>query len=611
MATIYQDFSKLRSFLPTLRVEELKGIIRTINSYFHVAARLTGKKDELILRIESYLQEAINQAKYDNYDHVRAAIYRYCREPYIPTYHRTSVSGSTPNYNPASQSTSSAGLRANAPVIDLGPVQSAQHIHHQHQQQQPGKADPVFGSTSTPSMMRGYPIKTPSNGSNQIYNSATGQPFPAKPQPYSNNSTIFNSRNLPICFERSPFYRVDSAASSLAICHRAAQNDRKSVPLSLILSPEQRAKLTQTTANPTGSQYQLRMFSTSEAYYQHPGYPSTSATNTSSNNSTPALIEFPTTIEIKLNTCSITSNLKGIKKQPGTAPPPNLASVPGRNGAGLALDLKDGRPNQIEIAYSNSDKRFFFVIYLVEYYGVYGLMKNLKANRKRGLNQVLQEIIASSSDDDVITSASEITLKDPVVFTRIKTPIRSTRCKHLQCFDAEFFYTMMEQTPTWLCPVCNSKLKNEEISVDEYFESILKATPSSIDTVIIEADGKWHDERYDYGTSTKKRSPQSVMSIESGGSRPSASTSSGAGHHHHHQHGDDNSKKRKAPVLELVESDNDQQAEDDDDEDDEDDEDEGSTQDEVQHPKRSRNFKRHKAFGHSADCVIDLTLDDD
>ncbi|POW05314.1 hypothetical protein PSTT_09765 [Puccinia striiformis] len=550
MATIYQDFSKLRSFLPTLRVEELKGIIRTINSYFHVAARLTGKKDELILRIESYLQEAINQAKYDNYDHVRAAIYRYCREPYIPTYHRTSVSGSTPNYNPASQSTSSAGLRANAPVIDLGPVQSAQHIHHQHQQQQPGKADPVFGSTSTPSMMRGYPIKTPSNGSNQIYNSATGQPFPAKPQPYSNNSTIFNSRNLPICFERSPFYRVDSAASSLAICHRAAQNDRKSVPLSLILSTEQRAKLTQTTANPTGSQYQLRMFSTSEAYYQHPGYPSTSATNTSSNNSTPALIEFPTTIEIKLNTCSITSNLKGIKKQPGTAPPPNLASVPGRNGAGLALDLKDGRPNQIEIAYSNSDKRFFFVIYLVEYYGVYGLMKNLKANRKRGLNQVLQEI-------------------------------------------------------------CNSKLKNEEISVDEYFESILKATPSSIDTVIIEADGKWHDERYDYGTSTKKRSPQSVMSIESGGSRPSASTSSGAGHHHHHQHGDDNSKKRKAPVLELVESDNDQQAEDDDDEDDEDDEDEGSTQDEVQHPKRSRNFKRHKAFGHSADCVIDLTLDDD
>ncbi|POV97404.1 hypothetical protein PSHT_14598 [Puccinia striiformis] len=601
MATIYQDFSlteslksnnpalptacplpqKLRSFLPTLRVENSKESSErsTATSTLLLDSPERKVSNELILRIESYLQEAINQAKYDNYDHVRAAIYRYCREPYIPTYHRTSVSGSTPNYNPASQSTSSAGLRANAPVIDLGPVQSAQHIHHQHQQQQPGKADPVFGSTSTPSMMRGYPIKTPSNGSNQIYNSATGQPFPAKPQPYSNNSTIFNSRNLPICFERSPFYRVDSAASSLAICHRAAQNDRKSVPLSLILSPEQRAKLTQTTANPTGSQYQLRMFSTSEAYYQHPGYPSTSATNTSSNNSTPALIEFPTTIEIKLNTCSITSNLKGIKKQPGTAPPPNLASVPGRNGAGLALDLKDGRPNQIEIAYSNSDKRFFFVIYLVEYYGVYGLMKNLKANRKRGLNQVLQEIIASSSDDDVITSASEITLKDPVVFTRIKTPI--------------------------------GQQDNEEISVDEYFESILKATPSSIDTVIIEADGKWHDERYDYGTSTKKRSPQSVMSIESGGSRPSASTSSGAGHHHHHQHGDDNSKKRKAPVLELVESDNDQQAEDDDDEDDEDDEDEGSTQDEVQHPKRSRNFKRHKAFGHSADCVIDLTLDDD
>ncbi|KAA1108576.1 SUMO ligase siz1 [Puccinia graminis f. sp. tritici] len=92
------------------------------------------------------------------------------------------------------------------------------------------------------------------------------------------------------------------------------------------------------------------------------------------------------------------------------------------------------------------DPRFFFVIYLVKYYGVYGLMKNLKANQKRAHNQVLQKIIASAGDEDIITSASKLTLKDPVVFMRIKTLIRSSRCKHLQCFDAEMFYTTMEQT---------------------------------------------------------------------------------------------------------------------------------------------------------------------
>ncbi|OAV91101.1 hypothetical protein, variant 1 [Puccinia triticina 1-1 BBBD Race 1] len=592
MATVAQDFSKLRSFLPSLRVEELKGIIRTINGYLHTVARLTGKKDELIVRIEGYLQESLIGNKLDNYDYIRAAIYRYCREPYTPTYLRNTLNTYLQAHqtHPAStvlpsSSAASSSLRVNAPVVDQGPA-------------------------PTPSNMRsGFPIKQPSNH-NQNYSANSGinpnppsQGFPPKPHQVhpSYSHAPFNSRALPISFEKSPFYRVDSAASGVAICHRAAQNDRKSVPLSLILSADQRAKMSQTHMNAIGSQYQLRLFATSEAFYNHPSY----ATGPHTQSLPPALIEFPTTTDIKLNTCSITSNLKGIKKQPGTAPPPDLALVPGRNGSGQALDLKEGRPNQIEIAYSNSDKRFYFVIYLVEYFGVYGLMKNLKANRKRGHDQVLQEIIASSGDEDVMTSASEVTLKDPVVFSRIKTPIRSTRCKHLQCFDAEMFYTMMEQTPTWLCPVCNSKLKNDDIAVDEYFESILKAAPSSIDTVVIEADGKWHDEKFEHGTSLKKRASQSVMSGESGasGSRPSG----GVGGAHKqgapsglHGHPDGSlHQKRKVTVLELESDDN--AGENDDDDDDDDD----------QESSRAQPAKRHKAFGHAADCVIDLTLDDD
>jgi len=412
---------------------------------------------------------------------------------------------------------------------------------------------------------------------------------------------------LPITFEPSPFYRVDSAASMVAICQKAAQNDRKSVPLSLLLSSEQRSKLSPSNSNTSGSQYQLRMFATSESFYQQPGYlPNPHHPPTLP----PALIEFPTTIDIKLNSCSFTANLKGIKKQPGTAPPPNLALVPGKNGIGQALDLKDGKPNQIEIAYSNCDKRFYFVIYLVEYYGVYGLMKNLKTIRKRGHEQVLKEIIAGSGDEDVMTSASVITLTDPVVFGRIKIPIRSMRCKHLQCFDAEMFYTMMEQTPTWLCPVCNSKLKNEEITIDEYFESILKASPASLDSVVVEADGKWHDERYEHGTSTKRPSPHSVMSVGSGGSGSRASGGDPRRNSGHSRVSEAGQKKRKITFLDL--SDDALLHDDDDDDDDEDEDVEDDEDEEEDHGSyRARSFKRHKAFGHSADCVIDLTLDDD
>ncbi|KNZ51807.1 hypothetical protein VP01_37g1 [Puccinia sorghi] len=435
-----------------------------------------------------------------------------------------------------------------------------------------------------------YPSKQSTN--NSPY--SNHQSFPPQPPPHfsNGNPTAFNPRTLPITFEPSPFYRVDSAASMVAICStdslfmilfpsEAAQNDRKS-QVSSILSPclftsRSPSNLSGTfSLNTPGSQYQLRIFATSESFYQQPSYLSNPHNPTSL---PPALIEFPTTIDIKLNSCSFNANLKGIKKQPGTAPPPNLALVPGKNGIGQALDLKDGKPNQIEIAYSNCDKRFYFVVYLVEYYGVYGLMKNLKTIQKRGHEQVLKEIIAGSGDEDVMTSASVITLTDPVVFGRIKIPIRSMRCKHLQCFDAEMFYTMMEQTPTWLCPVCNSKLKNEEITIDEYFESILKASPASLDSVVVEADGKWHDERYEHGTSTKRPSPHSVMSVGSAGS---GSRAEGGGQRRsgHLRVEGGGQRKRKITVLDLD-------------------------------SYRARSVKRHKGFSNSADCVIDLTLDDD
>lgn len=561
---------------------------------------MAGRKDELIHRIESYLQESISSNQLDHYDKIRAAIYRVSCLPYhAQPPCRTFSTNRYPTTSPAAPISSSSSHRAAASIIDFGSAP----LTHSFDHPQP-KPDPIFGTTSTPSMMRPGAFPTGNNPQMCAHSSGLAvNPIPSfLPRghavlPSFSNSTSFNPRTIPIIFAKSPFYRIDSAASTVAICHRAAQNDRKSVPLSLVISPEQRSRLTQSASNASGSQYQLRMFATSEAFYDHPSCGGT--TNPSS--FPPALVEFPTTTDIKLNSSSITSNLKGIKKQPGTAPPPNLALVPGRNGVGQALDLKEGRSNQLEIAYSNSDKRFFFVIYLVEYFGVYGLLRNLKSTRKRTEEQVLREIISTAGDEDVMTSASAISLKDPVVFSRIKTPIRSTKCKHLQCFDAEMFFTMMEQTPTWLCPVCNSKLNNDEIAIDEYFESILKATPSSIDSVIVEADGKWHDERNRYGTGKKKPGPQSGMSA---GSR---STSEG----HQVKEGSQDylcedvsdagahNLKRKITVLELESDDEDEEEEDDDDD-----------NSFVDYSRRPLD-KRHKSLGHSADCVIDLTLDDD
>ena len=76
----------------------------------------------------------------------------------------------------------------------------------------------------------------------------------------------------------------------------------------------------------------------------------------------------------------------------------------------------------------------------------------------------------------------------------------------------------MEQTTTWMCPVCEKVLNVEDLIVDgyalfgslmisdphganpRYFDDILKQTPDSVEDVIIEADGQWHTEDNKYAS---------------------------------------------------------------------------------------------------------------
>lgn len=51
-------------------------------------------------------------------------------------------------------------------------------------------------------------------------------------------------------------------------------------------------------------------------------------------------------------------------------------------------------------------------------------------------------------------------------YARIEIPIRSVHCQHIACFDAVTWFEMNEQTPQWMCPICNKSLKVEDMLVD-------------------------------------------------------------------------------------------------------------------------------------------------
>ena len=90
---------------------------------------------------------------------------------------------------------------------------------------------------------------------------------------------------------------------------------------------------------PISSNYQLRLFCTSSIYHvhHHTGFRSEGL----------CPIEFPATCEVRVNNVQLGANLKGLKKKPGTAPPPDL---------GKAVRLTSQVLNRVDMVYVNSQQ---------------------------------------------------------------------------------------------------------------------------------------------------------------------------------------------------------------------------------------------------------------
>ncbi|KAJ7813780.1 PINIT domain-containing protein [Mycena olivaceomarginata] len=301
-------------------------------------------------------------------------------------------------------------------------------------------------------------------------------PNPAHiPLPPSRSGSTFGSpypTNYPAAFrfKPSPFFTIDQVVSTVLECPESfSATDRRECTLNFQLNDDQLAKLKM-----PGSGYQLRLFCTSSKFYF------STATTTID-----CPIEFPQTCEVYVNDVQVkTALLKGIKKRPGTAPPPELAPVGSRNA--VRMIYINGGQGQLEY------KKYYLVVQLVKTTSVSALVDHLLKTRFVSGADIRRQMVASmSKDDDIIAGSLKMSLKCPLSFMRIITPCRSAKCTHSQCFDATSWYSMMEQTTTWLCPVCENVLDWRELIIDGFFAEILKTTPDSVDDVLVEADGEW------------------------------------------------------------------------------------------------------------------------
>lgn len=177
--------------------------------------------------------------------------------------------------------------------------------------------------------------------------------------------------------------------------------------------------------------------------------------------------------------------------------------------------LKKGKYRSSQEIVAKSTLRIFLVITAPSLHALFsGAVGQPRRRHRRRSSKDVAEVSSRSKFAPTETPSD---LLRQLSYMRISTPCRSSHCVHSQCFDAFSWYSLMEQTTTWMCPVCENVLNVDDLIVDgyvllrascvyfaddagRYFDEILRSTPEDLDDVIVEADGQWHSEDNKYGS---------------------------------------------------------------------------------------------------------------
>lgn len=197
----------------------------------------------------------------------------------------------------------------------------------------------------------------------------------------------------------------------------------------------------------------------------------------------PVNMALPHQLELKVNGEELKGYSKGLKNKPGTTKPIDITAFVRTKLAGYK--------NQIVVMYALTKEKYSMNVMLVKTHTVNELAEKIRNGRVISKQRVLDEMRSKANDPDIVATSTVISLKDPVSFSRISIPCRSTICGHNHCFDAHSFLSLQMQMPTWTCPICNKNVTFEALAVDQYMQDILQRTSSSAEQVTVEPDGRW------------------------------------------------------------------------------------------------------------------------
>lgn len=76
-------------------------------------------------------------------------------------------------------------------------------------------------------------------------------------------------------------------------------------------------------------------------------------------------------------------------------------------------------------------------------------------------------VTKKAHDAEIELSSQVLSLKCPISYMRLSTPVRANTCTHVQCFDATSYLQLQQQGPQWVCPVCSKPAPYDRLAIDE------------------------------------------------------------------------------------------------------------------------------------------------
>ncbi|OBA21684.1 hypothetical protein METBIDRAFT_12164 [Metschnikowia bicuspidata var. bicuspidata NRRL YB-4993] len=196
-----------------------------------------------------------------------------------------------------------------------------------------------------------------------------------------------------------------------------------------------------------------------------------------------APILFPP-IEIHVDNVLTKQSVRGLKGRPGSARPADLTPYVAH----------PERPVAVRIVYSDAPERHLLDAYIAETALPEAILDAVRRRPHVLLESTRRAVCAENeraARDGVVVASVPLSLRCPITYARIATPVKSVHCDHVQCFDGLSFLMMQERIPAWQCPVCSLRIDEHLLAVSDFLQAVLDGAPPDADAVRLQPDGSW------------------------------------------------------------------------------------------------------------------------